>query len=69
MSLGISGLRRESDRALSDLNSNDKRLETNKKMREVYRMKKDVTKGAKISSGVCPSDEHTLTCLSCSSYA
>jgi len=47
---GISGLRRESDRALSDLNSNDKRLETNKKMREAYRMKKDVTKGAKISS-------------------
>jgi len=36
---GISGLRRESDRALSDLNSNDKRLETNKKMREAYRMK------------------------------
>jgi len=36
--------------ALSDLNSNDKRLETNKKMREAYRMKKDVTKGAKISS-------------------
>ncbi|XP_039850821.1 uncharacterized protein LOC120709301 isoform X2 [Panicum virgatum] len=47
---GISGPRRESDRALSDLNSNDKRLERNKKMREVYRMKKDVTKGAKISS-------------------
>ncbi|KAG2644864.1 hypothetical protein PVAP13_2KG382100 [Panicum virgatum] len=47
---GISGLRRESDRALSDLNSNDKRLETNKKMREAYPMKKDVTKGAKISS-------------------
>ena len=54
LSLGIYGLRPESDRTLSALNSDDKGLERNKKSREAYRMKKDVSQGGVIiSSGAC----------------
>jgi len=57
---GISGLRPESDRTLSALNSDDKGLERNKKSREAYRMKKDVSQGGAIISSV---DDH-VECIS-----
>jgi len=61
---GISGLRPESDRTLSALNSDDKGLERNKKSREAYRMKKDVSQGgAIISSGGCFDWTHICTII------
>jgi len=61
---GISGLRPESDRTLSALNSDVKGLERNKKSREAYRMKKDVSQGdAIISSGGCFDWTHICTII------
>jgi len=61
LSLGIYGLRPESDRTLSALNSDDKGLERNKKSREAYRMKKDVSQGGTIISSAA--DDH-VECIS-----
>jgi len=58
---GIYGLRPESDRTLSALNSDDKGLERNKKSREAYRMKKDVSQGGVIISSAV--DDH-VECIS-----